>query len=306
MNRILISGLVNLETTLLTEGFPVNYCPVRYPFGGVNTAVSGVGFNVASAMTALGRPVNFLSAIGDDTPGSIARRDLVALGVEDTHVLNLADATPQSVILYDSWGRRQVNVDLKDVQEVEYPRERFREAAKDCSMAVLCNINFSRPLLFEARRRGMVVATDVHAISSLEDEYNGDFMASANILFMSDELIPCPPEEWIRQVGERFGNDIIVIGMGEKGSLMYVGKQHRIHHQPAVQTRRVVNTVGAGDALFSAFIHFYESRGDAFSALKMASYFASYKVGEKGASSGFLSESQLLGLIRDSESHPRP
>ena len=31
MERILVSGLINLETTLHVDGFPVEYTPVRYP-----------------------------------------------------------------------------------------------------------------------------------------------------------------------------------------------------------------------------------------------------------------------------------
>lgn len=54
MNPILISGLINLETSLRVDGFPLPYFPVRYPFFGVNSTVSGVGFNVAKALTTLG------------------------------------------------------------------------------------------------------------------------------------------------------------------------------------------------------------------------------------------------------------
>ena len=36
----------------------------------------------------------------------------------------------------------------------------------ECDLAVLCNINFSRPFLEVAKRRGIPIATDVHAIAS--------------------------------------------------------------------------------------------------------------------------------------------
>jgi ribokinase len=53
-----------------------------------------------------------------------------------------------------------------------------------------------------ARAAGKLVATDIHTISDLEDAYNGDYMAAADILFMSDGRLPCAPEEWVR-VGKR-------------------------------------------------------------------------------------------------------
>jgi hypothetical protein len=45
LNNILVSGLINIETTLQIDGFPVPYFPVRYPFFGVNSTVSAVGYN---------------------------------------------------------------------------------------------------------------------------------------------------------------------------------------------------------------------------------------------------------------------
>ena len=45
MTRVLVSGLINIETTLQVEGFPIPYFQVHYPFYGVNSSVSGVGYN---------------------------------------------------------------------------------------------------------------------------------------------------------------------------------------------------------------------------------------------------------------------
>ena len=50
MRPILVSGLINIETTLQVEAFPIPYFPVRYPFHGIRSTVSGVGHNVAKAL----------------------------------------------------------------------------------------------------------------------------------------------------------------------------------------------------------------------------------------------------------------
>jgi ribokinase len=47
--------------------------------------------------------------------------------------------------------------------------------------------NFCRPLLERAKKYKKDIATDIHVISDIKDEYNKDFMQAANILFMSDE-----------------------------------------------------------------------------------------------------------------------
>jgi ribokinase len=283
----LISGLINIETTVRVDGFPIPYFPVRYPFFGVRSTVSGVGVNISKALTTLGHAVRFLSLIGDDGAGRLVREELRHSGVDDRYVLAKAAETAQSAILYDGEGRRQIHVDLKDIQELVCPATLFHEAAGGCRLAVLCNINFSRPLLALARQRGMTIATDVHAIADLDDPYNADFMGAADILFMSHERLPASPEKWAAAVQARYGTPIVVIGLGAEGALLAV-RGEAPQHVPAVATRRVVNTIGAGDALFSAFLHVYAQTGDPYLALRKAVVFASYKIGAAGAAEGFL------------------
>lgn len=294
---VLISGLINIETTLRVEGFPYEYAPVRYPFYGVSSSVSGVGYNLARALHTLGRPLRLLSLVGDDAAGLLVQTALEQDGLPADGVLPLLDATPQSVILYDAQGRRAINTDLKDIQQQAYPQEVFTEALAGCELALLCNINFSRPFLAQARAAGLPVATDVHTISSLDDDYNRDFMAHADILFMSDERLPCAPEDWARQVLARFPCRVLVIGLGAAGALLALrdGFMERV---PARELRPVVSTVGAGDALFAAFIHAYLQTGEPLAALQRAVLFASYKTGTAGGAEGFLTAAALEAFYK--------
>lgn len=293
MAKILVAGLINVETTLQVESFPVHYHPVRYPFYGVQSAVSGVGYNVAKALTTLGTSVRFLSMVGQDTSRTMVKEALSADGINGKYVIDALGQTPQSVILYDQRGNRQINVDLKDIQERVYPQVLFEQALNNCSMAVVCNINFARPFLDAARRSGKLIATDVHAISNMEDDYNRDYMAAAHILFMSHDALPCSPEDWARWLIHRYGTEIAVIGLGAEGALLSVKSHGFIGRIPTVQTRPVVNTIGAGDALFSAFVHAYNQTRDPYDAIRKAVVFASYKVGAVSAADGFLNQQQL-------------
>jgi ribokinase len=45
--------------------------------------------------------------------------------------------------------------------------------------------------------------------------------------------------------------------MGEDGLLIYTKEKTETKHFPAIRTREVVNTIGAGDALLSSFTHYY-------------------------------------------------
>jgi ribokinase len=299
---ILVSGLINIETTLKVPGFPLEYAPVHYPFFGVGSAVSGVGFNLAKALTTLGHPVRLLSLLGRDFAGDQARAALEEAGISPGDVLRPLAHTAQSVILYDPAGRRQIHVDLKDIQERQYPAEAFLQAAQGCALAVLCNINFSRPLLAPARRLGLPVATDVHTLADLDDPYNADFLAAADILFMSDERLPESPEAWARRVMSRTPCRILGIGLGGQGALLAVRADDFVGRIPAAAARPVVNTIGAGDALFSAFLHEYLRSADPYRAMRKAVLFAGYKIGAAGAADGFLDAAALDRL--DREIHP--
>lgn len=290
---ILISGLINIETTLKIDGFPLDYHPSRYPFYGVRSTVSGVGLNIAKALTVLNNDIRFLSLVGDDDASVLVRHNLKQIGVDDTYVLSAVKETAQSVILYDPDGKRAINVDLKDIQETPYPTDTLEQAMDDCSLAVLCNINFSRPMLEMAKQRHMPIATDVHTIADIEDEYNRDFMRHADILFMSDESLPMSPEEWTHNLQDQYGTGIIVIGLGAEGALLAVKAEDHMSRIPALQLRPIQNTIGAGDALFSAFIDSYSKSGDPHEAIRKATIFASYKIGERGAAEGFLTPDHL-------------
>ena len=217
--RLLVAGLINLETTVAVDGFPVDYEEVRYPFFGIDTTVSGVGYNLAKALNILGDHVHLLSLLADDAAGGMSLEQLRRDGFTYTVPAKL-QATPQSVIAYDPSGRRMVNTDLKDTQEIVFPTGVFDASVSGNEAALVCNLNWARPLLARARDAGVPVATDVHAISDLEDPFDGDFMAAADILFMSHENLPVEPTVWLDQVMDRYGPEVAVVGLAKDGALL--------------------------------------------------------------------------------------
>lgn len=297
--NIAIAGLLNVETTLRIDDFPLEYRPQRFPFFGIRSTVSGVGYNVSRALAGLGDAVTLFSLIADDLQGQMIRAQLAEDGIGGSHVLSALPQSPQSVILYDGAGRRASFTDLKDIQERAFPGDRFAAAAAVCEACVLCNINFARGLLPIAKRLGKLVATDVHTIADLDDSFNRDFMAAADILFCSDERLPQPPEAWVRAAAAAYNPLIQVVGLGKEGALLLERGAAPLH-VPARQTRPVVNTIGAGDALFAAFLHAFLRSGDAHAALRLAVLFASWKVGGNGGADGLLTAAELTELARDS------
>lgn len=295
MSKILVCGLTNVETTVKISGFPLEYCPIDYNFFGVNSYPAGVGLNLSLAFSSLCDEVKLLSMVGNDSAGILVKDALMKNGVSLEH-LEDCEYTAQSVVMYDEDGRRRIFCDLKDMQEKSYDEDVFRKAAIDCDTLCLCNINFSRNLLKIAKDMGKRIACDVHVLSDINDEYNRDYMENADILFLSNENIIGREEEFLRSLAERFNNEIIVIGCGKQGAMMYVKADDKVHFCESVKVREIVNTVGAGDSLFSSFVHFYTKGVDPYTSLYYATVFASYKIGENGAAKGFLNENELIAL----------
>ena len=296
--NILVSGLLNIETTVSVDGFPVQYNPVNYRFFGISSNVSGVGFNLAKALSTLGDTVSVVSFLGNDVEADIVLAQLKNDHIQ-SRIIRSLKKTPASVILYDSQGKRQIYCDLKNIQEQSVNPCDVEGELENCDIAVLCNINFNRKLLKAAKNKGITIATDVHVLSDINDDYNRDFMENADILFLSDEGLPCDAADFIRQLYNRYNNKIIVIGMGSKGAMLFDSKTDEISVIPAYSAAKVVNTVGAGDSLFSSFLHFYAKYSDAKEALKRAVIFAGIKIGYNGASLGFCTENEIEKIIEN-------
>ena len=293
--NILVSGLLNTETTVPVRGFPIPYYPIDYPFFGVSTAVSGVGFNLAIAMKTLGDQVRLRSMTGDDFSASYIRHTLQREGIDCSGVLPRLRQTPSSVVLYDPEGARQIYCDLKDIQETTYP---FSPAdLYEIDLVVACNINYNRPLLCLAKAAGKIIATDVHVLSDIHDPYNREFMEAADILFLSDEAIGEYYAGFLQTLSDTYPSKIIVLGRGSKGAAIYQRADGSITELPAVYAGPVINTVGAGDALFSAFLHFYARNYAPLDALHRAQVFAAHKITVSGAANGFISEDRVEDFV---------
>ena len=293
MRKILVSGLLNIETSIKVDSFPITYSPIEYPFNGVESFVSGVGYNITKALITLGSDITLLSKIGDDLNGHIILEELKNNKIDTNHVvIEKENKTAQSIVLVDKDGKRKIYCDLKNLQDSD-DIDTQNLAFKEYDLAILTNINFNRKLLGIVKEKGIKIATDVHVLSSIEDSYNEDFMKNADILFLSNEAIQDKEEEFVIALYHKYHNEIIVVGCGNKGALAYIGKEDKFIYQEAVAPRGIVSTVGAGDALFSCFIHFYHKGENVEECLKKATLFAGIKISQNGGSNGFVTAEEL-------------
>ena len=294
--KILVSGLLNTETTTAVRGFPIHYYPIDYAFFGVNTAESGVAFNLAKALKTLGDEVQLASMTGHDFAAAYIRDALQELDISTQYVQPKLRQTPSSVVLYDPDGKRQIYCDLKDIQETAYAFN--ASILEGIDLVAACNINFNRPLLHLAKQTGKIIATDVHVLSDIYDEYNREVMEQADILFLSDEAVGDNYRAFMEQLADAYPCRIIVMGRGAKGAAIYLRDTGELTEMPATSAGTVVNTVGAGDALFSAFLHYYTKGLAPLDALQRAQIFATHKITVSGASNGFVSEQTVEEWVK--------
>ncbi|MFA9375796.1 MAG: carbohydrate kinase family protein [Lachnotalea sp.] len=293
MSKVLVMGPIYVETTVKVPNIPLPSDMIIDDKYGIITSFSGHGYNVSRALTKLGDTINFLSFSGDDLLKLMLKEKLDKVGIVSDYVIPSLSATPHTVVLFADENKRQIINDLKESREVEYNETLFDEAIKECNTAVLCNSNYARPYLKKVKELGKTIISDVHAIRDLDDNHNKDFMKYSDILCLSHTYLKEPYEDVIKEIEKRYGNEIIIMGMGEKGAMMYVKKDNFIGSFPTVRTREIVNTLGAGDSQLSAFSHFYEKTGNPYYSLKAAILFASYKLGNQSAAHGFLTEEQV-------------
>lgn len=291
---IYVSGLLNFETILNVETFPINYFPITYPFFGINSSVSGTAFNIATALAKLGDKVYLSSYVGDDLLGKTIVSEAKKSKIDTTNIKETLESTPNMVVLVDAHRNVQTYCDLKNVQDIESNFEEEKENIEASDLLVLCNSNFNRPLLKKAKELGKKIATDVHIIGSIDDPFNEDFLKYSDIVFLSERgLAGKIYEDFLVDLYNTYHNEIIVLGEGREGAMILDAKKRVVYHIDAITIRKIANTVGGRDALFSAFIHFYLKGIDSLEALKLAEIFVSYKIGESGSAKGFLSEKEV-------------
>ena len=291
MSKIFVSGLINIETSLNVNSFPIEYSPIEYPFFGVSSSISGVGYNVSKALKTLNDSVSLFAYVGEDVSGETIVTTLKKEKINA--IIQKIEKTAESVVLVDKEGKRKIYCDLKNLQEIHSFDVSINP--KDYDLAVLTNINFSRPLIKLFKDSGVVIASDVHVLRDINDEYNKDYMMNSDILFLSNEGCLGNEAEFIKSIQQAYHNKLVVIGCGAEGALAYDGKNY--YYEKAVAPLGVKNTVGAGDALFASFIHCYLKTKDIQKSLKFAVTFAGLKISSSGGAEGFAKEDEVLKYI---------
>ena len=293
MSRFTVAGISQIETIVKVDKIPVEYSPFTSRPNTIYTAAGGYAFNESLALKCLGDEVEFLSIVGRNQDMSAFKPPDRTVTLSTEYILPIIDSTPTQVVLYDEKKREQIFEDIKGLRDAYYDMSMVAPLIAQSDMLVLANANFCRAFLPIAEKYYIPVAVNIHEFDLNKEQYNADFLKAASILYLSDDTVDGDPFQIMKDIAQKYNTDIIILGQGSKGLILY-DKKKKIHvHYDCVNTNEVVNTAGAGNALFACFLHYYQETGDSVNAIKNALLFASYKIGFMGTSNGFLTVEQV-------------
>ncbi|WP_242904806.1 carbohydrate kinase family protein [Actinomadura terrae] len=275
--KVVVAGAASCYTTVGVEAFPVRYAPTCPPLWG-HVGVSGAAAHIARVHRALGVDVRLCSVVGRDLAGTLIRSGLVLDGLLGPGVVE-SEASSSGIVLVDPDGRRMGLPHLDPVDGFRYPFEVLAEQARGADLLVLTNARFVRPLVEPAAALGVPIAVDVHLVAGLDGAYDRPWLERAAIVFGSHERLP-DPSAWIDGMFARYGCEMVGVGLGAGGALLGL-RDGSLVHVAAVPPPRIVNTSGAGDALFATFLAEWLRTGDPVAALQAGVLHAGWKIGHR-------------------------
>lgn len=288
MSKVLVAGIIQKETIVKVRKLPIKYSLVTNALETIFSDIGGDGFNMAAALEWLGNSVDFFSMIGKSDSYLIEKENL-----NPKIVLPKLTDTPAAVVLYDENRRQQMFEDIKDLRYVPYEESLFEEKIQSADLVILSNTNFCRPFLDITKKANKILAVNFHEYHPKRMKYNIDFYEAADIIYVSNSTIKGDPYEFIHQMAVDFPATCILMGMGKEGVMMYTREDNLVVPYDSVHIKYVKNTVGAGNALFSCFLHYYLKTNNFHDAVKYALLFAAYKIGYVGTSKGFMTEAEM-------------
>ncbi|RKS79706.1 sugar/nucleoside kinase (ribokinase family) [Actinomadura pelletieri DSM 43383] len=291
--RTVVAGAASCYTTLRVDEFPLSYEPTAPPTW-AHFSVSGAATHIARVQAGLGCDVRLCTVVGEDVAGQAIRSELCRGGLLGAGVV-ASESSSLGIVLVDRNGRRMGMPYLAPVDGFAYPFPLLREQARDADLLVLTNARFVRPLVEPAATLGIPIAVDVHLIAELDDEYGRPWLEHARIVFCSHERLP-GPRAWIAGMFARYKQcEMVGVGLGPGGAMLGLrdGTLIRVAAAPPPQ---IINTSGAGDALFGTFLAEWLRNGDPVAALQSAVLHAGWKIGHRLPATASLPTPRLTAL----------
>ena len=236
---------------------------------GLDLKVGGAESNLAIALSRLGIPAGWVSALGDDEPGQLVLDRVRAEGVDTSRVKRLPDR-PTGLYLREKVGAqtRVYYYRAGSAASALAPGDLDRAYLEGADFLHLTGITpalsescraFTLWVAREARAAGARVSFDVNYRSKLwaadaARAFAEEVTLAVDVLLVGDEearaLWGRDDPDLLRELAAA-GPDEVVLKRGSEGSLALVGDA--VFEAPAFPTQEV-DSIGAGDAFAAGFL----------------------------------------------------
>jgi len=251
----------------------------------------GVVANFCVGVARMDVKSGFMGSAGDDPNGHEVMQNFKNHDIDVNHFfLKKTTKTPVNIIVVDSHGSRQILQDAYMEKNILKADEIIPEyvAKADIFHTDAVNIESARKCMRIAKEAGKRVSFDlerhvaVYGLNAIRD-----LLEMTNILLPNRRgALELTKERDVKRAARKllsFGPEIVLITLGEDGSLLVTAKgEHRI---PIYKVKNVVDTTGAGDAFNSAFVSCIYKGMTPMEAADFASAVAALSVTKVGAQS---------------------
>jgi fructokinase len=234
--------------------------------------IGGAPFNFSVQASRLGHEVGFISAVGDDRRGRIARERMLQLGISDrflqsfrqyptgTVTVDVAtDGQPAYVI------HRPAAYDLVHLTESDFAQV-VSGGPKWIYYGTLYALNTNARILLRKLMERNPQARCFYDLNLRKDSFTAplvmELLADANVVKLNDSEVRAVEdmfgtrcgsiEAFCRQYAWRFGWWSVCVTRGKYGCSLLVGEQYQEVRGYEVP---VADAIGAGDAFSAAFLH---------------------------------------------------
>lgn len=259
---VLILGGASLDTIIHLPVLPEPEPQTIWPTASYR-ALGSTGAGKSLNLAALEQPVIFHTLLGKDTEGHQIRDALAhprirvleeeTDGPTEQHV-NLMSADGKRISLFIQPPPEPEDIDWLPVQQ----------ATTECCLVVVNILGYTRSALPWLKSAGLPIWTDLHDYDG-ENPYHQPFIDAAQVIFLSSDNLANYRITMKQLVGR--GKAFVVCTHGSAGATLLT-REGAWMEQPAMEVPAVIDTNGAGDAFFSAFLYRYLQGGELADCLK--------------------------------------
>ncbi|MDE6233354.1 MAG: carbohydrate kinase family protein, partial [Lachnospiraceae bacterium] len=227
MSDFLVAGLLHMETIVKVDKIPVEFNSLTSRHDTIFTSIGGDAYNMALALKWLGNNTDLMAMVDEKIgPGIINSNTESEIKLSSEYILPRLKAMPSAVTLYDENKRQQIFEDTKDLRNTQYDIELFEKRIETADAVVMSNLQFCKPLIDMALERHIPIAVNIRDFRKEDLNFNSKFLDAADIIYVSDDNLVKDSYEFVKEIAELYSPEIIILGQGAKGVLIYSSKEN--------------------------------------------------------------------------------